>query len=104
MEDRWENWPGNLPEDYGALSGKEQSMVSDWIKERLCPTGQRMRPENRLSSYGLKHRMERETGLYVTNGQFKGAMEAAGYTAFDKDDINWTYAVRVRKNERGRLS
>lgn len=83
----------NTPADYETLSGEEKEQCGLWIHSRLAAVN--CRPCNRLNSYGLKHHMERETGLYVTNGQFKGAMEKAGYEAFDTQDINWTYKVKL---------
>lgn len=91
--------PGNAPEHYATLTEEEREALTVWIRERLEPTPRKPRPANRLNSYGLKHHMERETGVYVTNGQFKGGMQAAGYEAFDTDDINWTYEVRIKKSE-----
>jgi hypothetical protein len=91
--------PGNAPEHYATLTEEEREAMTVWIRERLEPTPRKPRPANRLNSYGLKHCMERETGVYVTNGQFKGGMQAAGYEAFDTDDINWTYEVRIKKPE-----
>lgn len=75
-------------------------MTCLWINERIEPFRRKLRPQNRLNSYGLKHVMERETGVYVTNGQFKGAMQAAGYEAFDTEDINWTYNIQIRKEDK----
>lgn len=90
---------GNYPEHYEELTNDEREQMALWIRERL-ELDDRIRPRDRLNSYGLKHLMEREIDLYVTNGQFKGGMEAAGYEAFDTDDINWTYQVKVRKDGR----
>lgn len=96
--------PGNAPEDYETLTDMQKRIMSLWISERIAPVSRKMRAENRLISYGLKHQMEREIGLYVSNGQFKGGMAAAGYEAFDTDGINWTYNIelkRLPRSERG---
>ena len=90
--------PGNAPEHYEELTTEERERMTLWIHERLYPDD-RVRAFNRLNSYGLKHLMERETDLYVTNGQFKGGMAAAGYEAFETDDINWEYQARVRERK-----
>ena len=87
---------GNEPEDYLTLTEEEKAICALWICERLEPPKRKPRACNRLNSYGLKHYLERETDLYVTNGQFKGAMSAAGYEAFDTEDINWTYEVQIK--------
>jgi hypothetical protein len=46
------------------------------------------------SSYGLKHLYKRETGNYVTNGQFKGAMILYGYDPINPRYINCRYLVK----------
>jgi hypothetical protein len=86
----------NEPEDYLTLTEEEKAIVSMWICDRIEPEMKKLKPEQRRNSYGLKHRLERETGLYVTNGQFKGGMKEAGYKAFDVDWINWTYEIRIK--------
>ncbi len=87
-------WPGNQPEDYQNLSEANRRFLDLWIKRRLAPirtlTRRRM-----MSSYDLKEIMDRETNVYVTNGQFKGAMQHAGYKAHNTSEVNWRYYVRV---------
>ena len=45
------------------------------------------------TSYGIKHDFERE-GFYLTNGQFKGAMLAAGYDPEKANELNWTFKIK----------
>ncbi len=87
-------WPGNQPEDYQKLSATNMGILDMWVKNRLMPVRTAPR-RGMMSSYELKHIMERENGLYVTNGQFKGAMQQAGFKAYNTSDINWLYRVRV---------
>lgn len=49
----------------------------------------------RHSSYGLKHIFS-ASAFYVTNGEFKGAMLAAGFTPDDTTRINWCFNVSER--------
>lgn len=49
---------------------------------------------NRMqTSYGLKHRFERDTGIKVSNGAFKGAMLLVGFTVKDMENVNWNFNV-----------
>jgi hypothetical protein len=53
------------------------------------------------SSYGMKHRFEGSAGnshahLYMTNGEFKGAMLAAGYEPVDREALNWMFRLKPR--------
>ena len=89
--------PENCPEDWDNLSAQEKETVTAWIRDYLTPS----RSGERHSSYGLKHIMDSDTGLYVTNGQMKGGMAACGYPAQEPDVLNWVYRVKVRKGARG---
>lgn len=68
----------------------DQLILLNWcIKLRKRKTFNRMQ-----TSYGLKHRFERDTGIYVSNGAFKGAMLLVGFTAKDIADLNWYFNVK----------
>jgi len=46
----------------------------------------------------LKHRCENAAGgFYISNGQFKGAMLAAGYVPIDSSDRNWHFCAKFRQ-------
>ena len=76
----------------------QYEIVSEAAKEALaCYIGLAMRAADEMgpgSSYTMKHDFERATGIYVSNGAFKGAMLAAGYEPVDWDELNWTFRVR----------
>jgi len=78
-----EDDPINQPEDFKNLRPSEQHALLDWIEDNLAP-GKKASE----SSYSLKHYFERATGIYITNGQFKGAMQMAGYEPLDRDALN----------------
>ena len=87
------------------LSPVEQEIVLLWIRERLMP---RKTVNDRHTSYGLKHCMEHDTGIYMTNNAFKDAMLHCGYAPHDEHELNWTYCIseqspafRRRNNDRG---
>ena len=89
----------NEPECYIDLNDKYKKALSDWIDERF----EKAMIAYRSSTYGLKHDFERETGIFVTNGEFKGAMLEAGFVAVNKDEINWHFKIKDKKHRSNRL-
>ena len=53
-------------------------------------------PNYEKTSYGLKHILQRDTGLYLTNNEFKDAMLLCGYEPVNPDTINWNYCISKR--------
>ena len=45
------------------------------------------------AQYGLKHNLQRDTGLYLTNNEFKDAMLMCGYPPVDANKLNWYYCI-----------
>lgn len=84
------NLPVNRPDGYETLSELEKQTLQEWIELAIQPA----KHKHSFSSYGLKHEYEYQTGLYVTNGQFKGAMLQCGYTPIDTNAINWKYRIK----------
>lgn len=82
---------GDDPIHFLHLAEEERNQLHSWIKESIKP---RKTMNLKHSSYGLKHIYEHDTGNYVTNGQFKGAMITAGYTPNDAAALNPSYAIR----------
>ena len=86
--------PGNMPSGFSALMETERESLVAWIKKWLRPAS---KVNHRHTSYGLKHIFQHfEGGFYTTNGQFKGAMEAAGFLPDDPDDLNHHYRITER--------
>ncbi len=83
---------GNDPLDFLQLPNEAQSALIEWIDYALTPHENYICPD---SSYGIKHVYERDTGKYVTNGQFKGAMVHFGFDPVDPRDLNCHYRVKV---------
>jgi hypothetical protein len=75
------------------LTNHDQQLVLDWIRENLRPI---KTPLLSRSSYGIKHLMTAETGIYVTNNQFKHAMLLCGYEPVDSHSLNWNYRISKR--------
>ena len=83
----------NNPIEYKKLEIWQQMISTTWIKENFI---QRVTINKYHSSYEMKHIFERSPdGFYLTNGAFKGAMLAAGFTKHD-EGINWCFAITER--------
>ena len=72
------------------LSKEEKQKVLNWIEENVSP---RKTVYEGSSSYGLKHIQEHDTGIYLTNNQFKHAMLLAGFTPDKNYMLNWHYCI-----------
>lgn len=79
--------------DAGLITDKPQEMqnaVRDWIRQNILPR-KTVNPWH--TSYGIKHDLERDTRIYLTNNEFKDAMLQCGYTPSNPDALNWTYCI-----------
>ncbi len=82
------------PEEFGELSCAEQVALLRWIDRHISPR----KAPNARTSYGLKHSFEASTGgFYVSNGQFKGGMVAAGYEPVCPEERNWCFRISTRR-------
>lgn len=79
------------PEEFDALPPAKKSALLAWIDGAMIPA----KTYGKHTSYTLKHCFG-DDGFYVTNGEFKGAMLAAGYEPKDRKAQNWTFKVRPR--------
>lgn len=78
--------PSNSPDHFDSLTDEQKAQLRKWIIDKMT-----LRIKDR-TSYGLKHLFEASAGgFYVTNGQFKGAMLAAGYEPIDATELNWRF-------------
>jgi hypothetical protein len=71
------------------------SKIQIWVKENTKPA----RLYGKETSYGLKHCFESYSGIYLTNGQFKGAMLLLGYQPKSKKKQNWKFRLCLKKND-----
>ncbi len=81
-------WTNGDDELVTALPDDVCRRILHWIRTRLCPSEKVYR---RYSSYGIKHMLEEEIGIYLTNNQFKHAMVIAGYMPEDEHKLNWQF-------------
>lgn len=85
------------------LPPDKQLIVLAWIKSSILP----IKSINReRSSYGIKHLLRDEVGIYVSNNQFKDAMMICGFQPVNARELNWEYRISkrspafLRENER----
>lgn len=83
-------------EDAGLItnhSQDEMKLVLNWIEENIHP---RKTPLLDHTSYGIKHILEHDTKIYLTNNEFKDAMLMCDYKPVDPDELNWCYCISKR--------
>jgi hypothetical protein len=85
------------PHAYDALSQEEREALQYWIEHAIQPA---QKADERHSSYGLKHEYERETKVFVSHSQFKGAMLIAGYLPTEKSEQNWHFMIKPTYDEK----
>ena len=67
----------------------EITTVMEWIRKNIRPSDA-IYPR---TSYGLKHMLEDDTHLYLTNNQMKDALYLAGFKPVDPDELNWSFRI-----------
>lgn len=72
------------------LSDGERERVISWINENLLPIAS---PNGKHTSYGIKHIIQKEIGIYLTNNQFKDAMLECGFEPVEVDALNWVFRI-----------
>ena len=73
-----------------ALPDEKIAQISEWIKKNIRAAD---RNRSGYSSYGLKHELERDIGIYLTNNQFKHAMLLSGFVPNDPNALNWDFNI-----------
>lgn len=87
---------GDNPAIFEELPVEIQQQLMDWIKAHFDPARPNVRAASFVptTSYGYKHIFTRETGIYITNGHFKGAILAAGLRVAKLSAQNWKVKAR----------
>lgn len=96
-----QHYNGKESKDYYLLSDlpwNDRGEVLNWICKNIRP---RKSANYGRSSYGLKHILQNDTGIYVTNNQFKDAMLILGYYPIDENELNWQYKISDTIGKRG---
>lgn len=73
------------------LSCEDIMQINKWIKDNIRTSNS----INERNSYSLKHVLEKDTRIYLTNNQFKDAMLLAGFNPVKEDEINWRFRVAL---------
>ena len=82
----------NQAQDYDRLTADKRATVAAWIVGTMHPS---KHTNMYQSSAALAGVFARSTGGFaVTNGQFKGAMLAAGLHPVDAIQLHWTFYIR----------
>lgn len=89
------SYGGTVSKDlFTDLPESEQQKALEWIAAYMRP----IKSENRRhSSYGLKHSLQYDTGVYMCNNQFKHLMLICGYEPVDEHELNWTFRISERQ-------
>ena len=84
--------PWTIHDEYllSDMTEKEQTEILTWIKNNIKP---RKTPFLNKDSYGIKHLLEHDTGIHMTNNQFKDAMLTCGYYPVSEKELNWCYCI-----------
>lgn len=67
--------------------------VLAWVRQSVLPSSY-VNPHR--TSYGIKHLLQHETGIYLTNNQFKDAMLLCGFLPANRTKIDWEYRIKER--------
>jgi len=78
----------------------DEALLTDLSVDEVCAVGKWIQDNIRGSvnvcvrtSYSLKHKLEEDTRIYMTNNAFKDAMLLAGYYPEDPDELNWRWRI-----------
>lgn len=85
----------STPDEFDELPEERKNELVTYLKGRFAPSDT-MYPG---SSYGMKHGRTNAAVGYVTNGQFKGAMLAAGFKPVFLHEENWRFNVKEWRPE-----
>ncbi len=72
------------------LTQSDQEKVLAWIKANILP---RKTPLLSRSSYGMKHILQYQIGIYLSNNQFKEAMLNCGFKPIKEQELNWRFCI-----------
>ena len=75
------------------LPKEEMDKCLNWIKANIVA---RKTPYPYQTSYSLKHKLQHDLGIYLTNNQFKDAMLECGFEPVNPDELNWHYCISAK--------
>lgn len=86
------------PRQYDRLPEEQKATLQEWIPQSI----KKSKTVGKGDSYTIKHDFERTRGFHVTNGEFKGAMLAAGHRPVDPAEMNWRFKIAPTDRRRRR--
>lgn len=75
----------------GEVSESEKSRIFNWIKEGINPTD--LTPLFEYNSLRLKDILITQTGIQISENQFKDAMLECGFLPINDTDYHWVYCI-----------
>ena len=75
------------------LPKRQQKDVMNWIYNNFYV---RKSPNHNYHTYWLKHALQYETGIYITDNQMKSAFLKAGFYPLDKYEESWKFNLGVK--------
>lgn len=84
--------------DEALITGRADEVITavdGWIRKNIR-TGKKILHGH--TSYGIKHMLEHDTHIYLTNNEFKDAMLLAGYQPVNPKDLNWRYRIVLTRD------
>ena len=72
------------------LPKRQQKEVLRWLKDNIY---ERKTPNKLYHTYHLKHLIQWDTGIYLTENQMKDAMMKLGYYPNDKYERSWVFNI-----------
>jgi hypothetical protein len=92
--------PVNRPSNFETLAEDIRRSLLDWIQANMVLV---KTFDPRHDSYTLKHQFERDTGHYVDNGEFKGAMRHLGFEPKEPTHGgNWVFRTRLKRKTKSK--
>ena len=79
------------------LPKRQRKLVLDWIEDNFYI---RKTPNHNYHTYRLKHILQYDTGIYLTDNQFKDAMLQCGFFPLDRYDGSWYFCLGLKDPRR----
>ena len=74
---------------------EEITAIQEWIRKNIRAGKKVLKG---YTSYGMKHLLEHDTRIYLTNNEFKDAMWLSGYMPVNPKELNWEYRIELTKD------
>lgn len=75
---------------FSDIKGEKREIVKEWVSYWLIPGN---RVWKKADTYSLKHRLQYDTTVYLTNNQFKEALILCGLTPNSPEGEDWYFKI-----------